>query len=74
MQPVTKQLLTSTQVAALLGKSSRTITRMADAGTLPTAGKLPGPNGAYLFDRDDIEPFRAEREAALRAELALVTA
>lgn len=53
--PPTDELLTSTQAGAILGKSGRTITRMGDAGKLPIAQKLPGPNGAYLFRRSDVE-------------------
>jgi predicted DNA-binding transcriptional regulator AlpA len=48
-------LLTSPQVGLLLGKSARTIQRMAEAGALPVAQKLPGPNGAFLFRRGAIE-------------------
>jgi len=48
------ELLTSTQVGALLGKSARTVQRMVEAGSLPAAQKLPGPNGAYLFRRADV--------------------
>jgi len=46
----TQELLTTPQAGAILGKSARTIQRMADAGDLPYVAKLPGPNGAYLFD------------------------
>jgi excisionase family DNA binding protein len=48
-------LITSPQVAALLGKSIRTIHRLVDAGELTPTMKLPGPNGAYLFRRADVE-------------------
>ena len=48
-------LLTSTQAGAILTKSGRTVQRMADAGKIPVAQKLPGPNGAYLFRRSDVE-------------------
>lgn len=48
-------LLTSPQAGLILNKSARTVQRMADAGELPVAQKLPGPNGAYLFRRSDIE-------------------
>ena len=47
--------LTSTEVGALLGCSGRTIQRRADAGEIPIERKLPGPNGAYLFRRSDID-------------------
>ncbi len=48
------KLLTSSQAATVLGKSLRTIQRMAEAGELEIATKLPGPNGAYLFDEAEI--------------------
>lgn len=48
-------LLTSPQVGLILGKSARTVQRMAGAGELPVAHKIPGPNGAFLFRRSDIE-------------------
>ena len=54
--------MTTTEVAALLGKQTRTVQRQADAGLLPTIGKLPGRTGAYLFDRDAIEAL-TERAA-----------
>jgi len=47
-------LLTTTQAGAVLGKSARTIQRMADAGLLPVAHKLPGVKGAYLFRAADV--------------------
>ena len=48
-------LLTSPQAGLILGKSSRTVQRLAETGVLPAAQKLPGPNGAYLFRREDVE-------------------
>lgn len=50
----TLDLVTSPQAAHILGKSARTVQRMADDGALPVAQKLPGPNGAYLFKRSDV--------------------
>lgn len=61
--PVTDELLTSTQAGAMLGKSARTVQRMVDAGTLTPAQKLPGPNGAYLFLRADVEALTDEAAA-----------
>lgn len=58
-------LLTSFEVGLELGKSARTIQRMADAGDLPVAQKLPGPNGAYLFQRADIERYKRAADQAL---------
>lgn len=54
----TDQLLTSPQAAALLGKSARTMQRLADAKPELVAQKLPGPNGAYLFRRSVIEAMK----------------
>ncbi len=63
-------LLTSPQAGLLLGKSARTVQRMADAGALPIAQKLPGPNGAYLFRRADVdtlsEALTAKQAAGVR--------
>jgi excisionase family DNA binding protein len=53
-------LLTSTQAGQILGKSSRTVLRLAEAGALPIATKLPGPNGHFLFKRSDIEALAAK--------------
>lgn len=59
-------LLTSPQAAAILGISARTVQRKADAGEIRVAQKLPGPNGAYLYRRADIEALLppAERRAS----------
>lgn len=57
------ELITSPEAGQILGKSARTIQRMADAGDLPVAQKLPGPNGAYLFARSDIEALMAEAKS-----------
>lgn len=55
----------------ILGKSARTLQRMAESGDLVPAQKLPGPNGAYLFRRGDVLDLRdrldAERTAAVSA-------
>lgn len=56
-------LLTAPQVGRLIGKSGRTVVRMAEAGHLPIAQKLPGPNGAYLFRPSDVDKL-LERAAS----------
>lgn len=71
--PQRDELLTSTQAGQILGKSGRTVVRMADKGDIKPAGKLPGDNGAYLFKRADVERLAARRareraKAAARAE------
>lgn len=65
------ELIISSQVGVILGKSPRTIARLAESGEIDYASKLPGPNGAYLFRRADIEKLAAERaEATKPAEAA----
>jgi len=58
-----KTLLTSPEVSRLLKKSLRTIHRLAVAGDLEPAQKLPGPNGAFLFDPDVVDRFVQEQKA-----------
>lgn len=58
------QLLTSPQVAQRLGCSVRTVHRLVDSEELKPAQKLPGPNGAFLFDQDDVETLKKARDGA----------
>jgi hypothetical protein len=51
------ELLTATQVGSLIGRSGRTVVRLAEAGKLTVAVKLPGPNGAHLFRKADVDAF-----------------
>ena len=51
-------LITSSEAGLLLGKSGRTVQRMAISGELPVAQRLPGPNGANLFRRSDVEAYK----------------
>ncbi|GAA4358532.1 helix-turn-helix domain-containing protein [Angustibacter luteus] len=60
----TEELLTSTQAGLRLGKSGRTVVRMIQAGKLRAVGQLPGPNGAFLIRRSDVEALAAGRESA----------
>ena len=62
-KPDPDELIISSQVGLILGKSPRTIARLAEQGEIPYASKLPGPNGAYLFRRGDIEALAAKRDA-----------
>ena len=56
-------LLTSPQVAALLGCSIRTVHRLVTSEDLIPAQKLPGPNGAFLFDPNVVEMFRRQKNS-----------
>lgn len=61
----TEHLIGTAEAARLLGKSTRTIYRMVNAGTLTPALIAPGGNvGIYLFDRADVERAKAESDAA----------
>lgn len=48
-------LITTAEVAEILGKSVPTVNRWAAEGRLQPAQKLPGQRGAYLFRRADVE-------------------
>jgi excisionase family DNA binding protein len=65
--PESEQLLTSSEVGALLGKSARTVSRLAQSGDLPHAARLAAGNGLYLFRRGDVDKYLAEREAQANA-------
>lgn len=54
-------LMTTAQVAELLGITVAWANKQAARGRLPVAHKLPGLTGAYLFHRDEIELI-ADRE------------
>ena len=59
----TTDLLGASEAAELTGYSVRTIKRLALSGKLPHVHKLPGANGAYLFNREDVERLAQERAA-----------
>ena len=58
------ELLTSPEVARLLSVSIRTVHRLATSSQLSPAHKLPGPNGAFLFDAADVEAYRSSKTEA----------
>lgn len=56
----TEHLITTADAAQVLGKSTRTIYRMVNAGILTPAIIAPGGRvGSYLFDRADVEALTA---------------
>lgn len=63
-----RQLLSSPQVAEILGVSVRTVQRLAESGDLE-AVKLSGQTGAYVFDPVKVElwQLRQQREEAKSA-------
>ncbi|MPZ73994.1 MAG: helix-turn-helix domain-containing protein [Nitriliruptorales bacterium] len=60
----TQRLLTTVQVADLLGLNLRKVQRMAESGELPVAQKMPGPFGRYVFDAPVIEAIARQRAKA----------
>lgn len=59
-------LITAAEAGIILGKTPRTIARMAGDGTVLPAHKLPGLTGAYLFRRADVEALLRSPEPAER--------
>lgn len=49
--------MATTEVAAVLGRSVRTVQRMAKRGELPYEEKLPGLTAGYLFSRSVVELY-----------------
>lgn len=60
----TGALVTSPEAAAQLGVSVRTIHRLVTSKQLTPAMKLPGPNGAFLFDPAHVQAYAEQRNAA----------
>lgn len=64
---MSNELLTSPEVAAKLGKSTRTVHRLVDSGDLTYVKKFAGPNGAYLFDAAAVDAYIAKIAAPVAA-------
>jgi excisionase family DNA binding protein len=66
--PITEppDLLGTTEAAAELGLERSTLARWVQLGKLTPAVKLPGPTGAMLFRRSDIDALRDEAAQARR--------
>lgn len=57
-------MIGSTESSRLLNIDKATLSRWVNNGTIQPALKLPGKNGAYLFNRADIEALAATRATA----------
>ena len=57
--PMSSELFTATKVGSKIGKSARTVSRLAQAGKIPFTTKLEGDLGAYLFSQADIDAYLA---------------
>jgi excisionase family DNA binding protein len=66
----TDALITAAAAALILGVSSSTVRRLAESGDLPFVQKLPGPNGAYLFDEAVVRQHLADHAETAPAAAA----
>lgn len=57
-------LIGSAEAAALLKKDRSAVSRLVGAGKLTPVKKMPGPRGAYVFKRADIEALAGKESAA----------
>lgn len=64
MEPIEDTTVTSATACSWLGIDRSTLIRWVQDGRIVPAFKYPHRNGAYLFDRDDVERIAAERAAA----------
>lgn len=62
--PPDTALLTASEVAEALGVHRNTVHNMTRDGRLPSAGKLPGLTGAWLYSATAVEAARAYIKAA----------
>ncbi|MCZ4324771.1 helix-turn-helix domain-containing protein [Brachybacterium paraconglomeratum] len=54
------KLLTNVEVAERLGIARQTVSWRVARGQLEPVQKLPGRNGAYLFDEEQVDRLAAE--------------
>lgn len=59
MLSMSTDLLTTAEVAELLGASVPSVNRWATSGRLPVAQQLAGVRGARLYRRSDVEALLA---------------
>jgi excisionase family DNA binding protein len=55
-------MLTTSQVAEILGKSTRRVSQLVKSGRLHPALKLEGIRGAYLFEPQAVDRFLQNEE------------
>lgn len=58
---VDADILTLDEASDILGCSSQTVRVRILDGLLPVVRKLPGPNGAYLVLRSDVEKLLEDK-------------
>ncbi|WP_156532974.1 helix-turn-helix domain-containing protein [Cellulosimicrobium sp. I38E] len=64
MDDIEETTVTSATACSWLGIDRSTLTRWVQAGHITPAFKYPGSNGAYLFERAEVERIQRERTAA----------
>jgi excisionase family DNA binding protein len=58
--PNTDHLIGSAEACTILGVDRSTLSRWVQLGKITPAMQLPGSKGAMLFDRADVERYKAE--------------
>ena len=56
------ELLTTGDVAKMIGRSARTVSRLVKDGEIPYAERLTAANGIYLIRRSDVIDFLARQQ------------
>ena len=56
------ELLTTGDVARMIGRSARTVSRLVKDGEIPYAERLTAANGIYLIRRSDVIDFLARQQ------------
>lgn len=64
MSNTATELIGAQTAAEILSLSVAQVNRLAADGQLPTATKLPGRTGAYVFTREAVTAYAAKRNAA----------
>lgn len=66
MEDIEDTTLTSATACSVLGVDRSTLVRWVQAGRIRPVFKFPGSNGAYLFERADVEQLREQRTVGAR--------
>lgn len=56
------ELLTTGDVAKMIGRSARTVSRLVKDGEIPYAERLAAANGIYLIRRSDVIDYMARQQ------------
>jgi excisionase family DNA binding protein len=65
VQDAGMDLLATIEAAEVIGVERSTLSRWAESGRITVAHRLPGKNGAVLFDRAEVERVRDEYRKAV---------